>query len=167
MSVTDLRFALPALAAAFTLAASGAAAQAPALQPQKRADIAAKLEAEYKNVDSNGDGTLDAAEIQAAQAKAAQAASDALSKRLETEFVKLDTNNDKQLSLAEFKAAAAARPSNSPAEVMEQMDKNKDGKVTVEEYRDRALVAFDRLDTNKDGTVSVEEQRAAAAPNRR
>ena len=42
-----------------------------------------------------------------------------------------------------------------------QLDKNKDGRVSADEYRAPALARFDTADTNKDGTLSQAEREAA------
>ena len=44
---------------------------------------------------------------------------------------------------------------------MEGWDANRDGSVTLVEYRAGKLVNFDRMDTDKDGIVSAAEMRAA------
>ena len=46
---------------------------------------------------------------------------------------------------------------------MAQLDKNKDGKISTDEYRAPVLARFDRADTNKDGTISATERQAANA----
>ena len=47
---------------------------------------------------------------------------------------------------------------------VQQLDTNKDGSISAEEYRNGTLVQFDKLDTNHDGIVSAAE---AGAANRR
>ena len=117
-----------------------------------------------KVIDTNGDGTLSAAEIQAAEAKVQQQRIVALRGRVDAEFTKLDTNKDGVLSKAEFMAAAPQASAATPngAAIVAQLDKNKDGKVTVDEYRAPVLVRFDALDKNHDGTLSAAERQAAA-----
>ena len=85
--------------------------------------------------------------------------------RLQAEFNKLDTDRSGQLSLAEFRAAAPApkAPGAASATAMQQLDANKDGKISADEYRTPILAAFNSVDTNKDGTVSVQERQQAAA----
>ena len=69
------------------------------------------------------------------------------------------------MSKAEFMAAAPQASASQPngAAIVAQLDKNKDGKVTADEYRAPVLVRFDALDTNHDGTLSAAERQAAAA----
>ncbi|HEU0311292.1 MAG TPA: EF-hand domain-containing protein [Sphingomicrobium sp.] len=139
--------------------AGGTAAQ----QPPTRAQVSAQLDANFKAIDTNGDKSLNAAEIEAAQARSVAQAKATIAQRLEAEFARMDGNKDGQLSLAEFKAAAPD-PKTAPAsELLGQIDRNKDGKVSLEEYRATPLANFDRLDTNKDGTISAQEQSAARA----
>ena len=158
--------ASPALATAAAPAAAPKAA-APAAQPSQaitRAAMTKQLEAQFKAIDTNGDGTLSAAEVGAAELKILQQRAAAVRQRLEAEFNKLDTNHDGQLSKAEFMAAAPSAPTTAPngAPVVAQLDKNKDGKVTVQEYEAPILSRFDSLDLNHDGVISDAERKAAA-----
>ena len=147
---------------ALSLAAPGISAPAPA------APSAPTRAAVVKNISANGDGVLNAAELQAAEAKGLQQRLAALRGKLEGEFTKLDTNKDGQLSKAEFMAAApqtAGTPNG--AALLTQLDKNKDGKITPDEYEAPVLARFDALDTNHDGTLSATERQAAAAQAQR
>ena len=64
----------------------------------------------------------------------------------------------------EFMAAAPNSPATAPngAAILGQLDKNKDGRISADEYRAPQLAAFDRIDSNKDGTLSVAERQAVA-----
>jgi Ca2+-binding EF-hand superfamily protein len=168
-----LLVALGAAAPAIATAAAPAAAQstpAPAQNaPATRAGLLKGMDVNFKAIDSNGDGTLSAAELQAAEVKVQQRRIATLRGRVEAEFTKLDTNKDGQLSKAEFMAAApatASTPANGGA-LLTQLDKNKDGKVSVDEYRAPVLARFDTLDTNHDGTLSDAEKKAAEARTKR
>ena len=66
-----------------------------------------------------------------------------------------------QLSKDEFRSVAAPRMAQMSASALQQLDKNKDGKVSPAEFNGPALAAFDRVDTNKDGTISPEERQKA------
>jgi Ca2+-binding EF-hand superfamily protein len=158
--------AAPALAtAAAAPAAAPAPAAKPAAQPQNRATLAKNLDANFKAIDTNGDGSLNAAELTAAEGKVQQQRIAALRARFEADFTKLDTNKDGVLSKAEFMVAApqtSASPPNGAA-IVAQLDKNKDGKVTADEYRGPVLGRFDQVDTNHDGVLSDAEKKAAAA----
>jgi Ca2+-binding EF-hand superfamily protein len=162
--------ASPALATAAAPApAKPAAAPAkPAAQALTRAALTRQLDGTFKAVDTNGDGTLSAQEIGAAELKVLQQRASAVRGRLDAEFTKLDTNKDGQLSKAEFMAAAPTGPTAAPngAPALAQLDKNKDGKVSLDEYRAPRLAVFDKADTNHDGTISAAEQQALAKSRR-
>jgi Ca2+-binding EF-hand superfamily protein len=127
------------------------------------------LDANFKTIDTNGDGTLSAAELQAAEAKVQQQRIAQIRARVDAEFTKLDTNKDGQLSKAEFMAAAPVAPSTAAngAAIVTQLDKNKDGKVSADEYRAPVLTRFDSLDSNHDGTISPAERQAATSKSKR
>jgi Ca2+-binding EF-hand superfamily protein len=105
---------------------------------------------------------LDANEVSAAQQKEVQQARAAEQQRLDAEFTKLDTNHDGQLSKAEFMAAAPPVQARATAQqIVAQVDANKDGKVSLQEYESGPMASFNRLDANHDGTVTPQEIQAA------
>jgi Ca2+-binding EF-hand superfamily protein len=114
-------------------------------------------------MDTNHDGSLSLAEVQAAQAKEAQQVRAALQAKLRAAFNQLDTNKDGQLSWPEFAAqGAAVKLSQPPAtQVLQSLDTNHDGKVSAAEFRASKLPAFDKADLNHDGTVTPDEERRA------
>ena len=156
--------AVPALATATQATAPRAAAPA-AQAPPTRAMIVKNLEATFKSIDTNGDGTLSAAELGAAEGKVQQRRLVQLRAQYDANFAKLDTNKDGQLSKSEFMVAAPRTPATAPngANLVTQLDRNKDGKIGADEYRAPALARFDAFDTNKDGTISDAERQAAQA----
>ncbi len=129
-------------------------------QPLTRAQTAAQLDASFKAADSNGDKMLSLAEIEAVQKIRMARISANFDKRLDAEFGRLDTNKDGQLSLAEFKAGAPGPRMTPASQLLAQVDRDKDGKISPEEHRAGPLANFDRVDKNKDGTLSAEEQAA-------
>ncbi|HMI39877.1 MAG TPA: hypothetical protein VK485_01445 [Sphingomicrobium sp.] len=149
-----------------TAGKAGAAASGP--KPIARTDIVRELNADYKNVDTNGDGAVVLSEIQAAQARSQKAADTIYDKRRDATFQKLDTNKDGQLSAAEFNAGSPPpqmkRP--APAAILQQLDANKDQKVTQAEFGAIMLGQFDRADTNHDGVVTPDEQQKARTARR-
>jgi Ca2+-binding EF-hand superfamily protein len=144
--------------------ASAAGAQAPAQAQQQisKVDFTKNIDTRFAALDTNRDGSVSKAEIEAAQAKALQEAQADQQQRMEAEFNKLDTNHDKSLSLAEFKAAAPApTAAETPDQMIAAMDTNKDGKISAAEYRAQPLANFDKADANHDGVLTAQELAAA------
>ena len=144
-----------------TALATPATAQDKPTQMVTRASLTAQLQANFKALDANGDGSIDAKEADAANASAATRAEAKVSAEMDADFTRLDTNKDKQLSLAEFKAMAPKVNPVAAAQSIGRMDSNKDQKLSFSEFSGVPLAAFDRLDTNKDGTISDAERTAA------
>lgn len=162
--------AAPAVASAAQTAPPRAGAPAAAAQPSPtRAAMVRNVDANFKSIDSNGDGSLSATELGAAEGKVQQQRIAQLRTRFEGDFTKLDTNKDGQLSRAEFMAAAPRTSASAPngAKIVAQLDKNKDGKVSADEYRSPILTRFDALDANRDGTLSPAERQAAATARKK
>ena len=136
----------------------------PAAKTPTRADIIRSADATFAKVDTNGDKSLNKAEVDAAEARRAQQASQNVQSRISQEFTKLDTDKNGSLSLAEFRAAAPTVKINPNAsqQAISRLDTNQDGKIGADEYRAPMLAAFDRADTNKDGTLSADERSKAA-----
>ncbi len=158
-----------AFAAALTLAPAAAAAaqgaapaNAPAT-PVTRAQLNARLEADYTNLDSNKDGKVGADEIKARLKKGAETELATLSKERDATFASLDANKDGSISRVEFNAKAELPKIGEPdaAPVLARFDGNKDGQITRDEFRGPTLANFDKLDADKDGTLSLNEQSAA------
>jgi len=158
----------PAANAQASVSAGKASPAASGPKPIARADIVRELNADYKNVDTNGDGAVVLSEIQAAQARSQKAADTLYGKRRDATFLKLDTNKDGQLSAAEFNAGSPPpqmkRP--APAAILQQLDANKDQKVTQAEFGAIMLGQFDRADANHDGVVTPDEQQKARTARR-
>lgn len=155
--------ATPAAAAAQTAAPRPGTA-APAAQPTpNRATLLRNLDNNFKQIDTNGDGTLAATELAAAEAKANTQRMNTMRAQVEARFGQLDTNKDGQLSKAEFMVVAPNRPATvgNGLNLLTPLDKNRDSKVTLDEYRSPVLVRFDQMDTNKDGQISPAERQAA------
>ena len=56
---------------------------------------------------------------------------------------------------------AVAPPPPNATPVFSQSDLNRDGRITLIEFRTAKLANFDRMDTDKDGIVTVPEMKAA------
>lgn len=143
--------------------ASIAGAQAANQTPRSvsRADFAKNIDTRFAATDGNHDGVITKDELAAAEARALQRAGAVQQSRLEAEFKKLDTNHDNRLSLDEFKAAAPARKAGTGDRLLARFDTNKDGKVTIAEYRAPQLANFDKADTDRNGTLTAQEAQAA------
>ena len=108
-------------------------------------------------MDSNHDGKLVKAEIEASQHAAAM---QEIMRRNAAAFAELDRDHNGQLSPAEFSQFHATPPPPNAAPMLQQFDTSKDGAISLVEFRAATLANFDRLDTDKNGVVSAAEMRA-------
>lgn len=99
-----------------------------------------------QRLDTNGDGLLQKAELQAF---------------LDTQFEAADTNNDGALSQDEIRAQFASMRDQRFEERFAALDVDKSGDLTAEELKGRSPRLFERADANKDGVVTLEELRNA------
>jgi len=126
--------------------------------PVPRTDFIKTMDVEFARMDANKDNVVTKVEIE--QYQRANSLAEARSK-VRALFVQLDTDKNGQLSTAEFdKMAVTTAPPNA-APVLGPNDLNRDGKITLVEFRTAKLSNFDRMDADKDGVVSVAEMRAA------
>jgi Ca2+-binding EF-hand superfamily protein len=159
--------------AALMLAAMPVAGLAAAAQPNTtgdldkaitKAEISAKLDSDYADMDADHDGKVTAAEIDARLVKSAEAKLEAIKKERDAAFARLDVNSDGNISRAEFEEKAKLptikKPDAQP--FMAEFDANKDGAITLEEFRTPTLANFAAMDANHDGTVTPAEARAPA-----
>ena len=124
-----------------------------------RKDVERTLDENFGKSDVNNDGFLSDQELRQAAGRVGQQ----LASRMEQEFRTLDKDKNGQLSLQEFQAVAAARTAQLSANALQQLDANKDGKISPAEFKSQPLGAFDRIDANKDGTLSADEKQKAQA----
>lgn len=153
-----LAFGFAALASA-SPALAQQPGQAPAQQPIGRADFVAQMDAEFRRLDRDGSGVVLPAEIVATQREVAQA--EAI-RQNQVVFAGLDKDGNGALSPQEF--AALANPDAiavSADPLMQQFDTDKDGSITLVEYRIATQANFDRIDTDRDGVVTPVEMQAA------
>lgn len=102
----------------------------------------------FEKLDTNGDGQISRAEMEARHSDRIAAA---------------DANGDGALSLEELQARAGERAKKHAEKMMERRDANGDGVLSGEELAagPRAEKRFDRVDTNGDGSISQAEFDAA------
>ena len=119
---------------------------------QAKAELGKTLNGEFAELDSNKDGNLTAAEIDA-KVKVPDAGKKSVAR--------LDKNKDAKISLGEYTAQAAnLEAAVDPDRLLAQWDANRDKVVTREEFVATVLARFDGFDANKDGTVTAEEASA-------
>ena len=142
--------------------ATAAAAQdtaPPAPEPLTRQTFIAQMDAEFKRLDGDGNGMVVAEEIVASQQQDARA--EAIRQNQQV-FAQLDQDGNGMLSPQEF--AALANPSAIPVDatpLMTQFDTDRDGIITLVEYRISTQANFDRVDSDRDGVITDMEMRAA------
>lgn len=72
-------------------------------------------------------------------------------------FKRLDTNGDGAIDAADFKARSDERAAWETKRRMHVLDKDSDGKVTVEEFTARARQRFGDLDLDRNGKLGSED----------
>lgn len=154
--------------AATTALASAAAAQttsSTAPEPRTRASLIEMLNQRFGQIDSDSDGALTAAELEASQERRAADIKARIARQADENFAKLDVDKNGSLTMEEYRAGAPSVSVNEEkvTEAVGTLDGDKDGKVSKDEFGRIALAAFDRLDANKDGTVTAEERQKAMA----
>ncbi|MGC6330485.1 EF-hand domain-containing protein [Rhizorhabdus sp. FW153] len=151
--------------------------------PKTRAEAQTRVTEMFKRLDTNGDGFVTKAEMDASRAKMREAFAERRDERRGEKFAKLDKDGSGSVSKDEFLAPPPPPP---PGEGdgprgrhkgmkrhhggmmmggggfwFDRADANKDGKVSLAEAQSSALAMFDKVDSNRDGTISPDEQRAA------
>lgn len=156
---------VPLMLIALPAAALAQAVAEEAPTPVAKADLTAELDADYADLDANGDGKVEPDEINARLNKSATEQLAELAKQRDAAFARYDTDGDGAISQAEFEAQAKLPdvPTPDPKPFLARFDADKDGSISKEEFRAPTLGNFDRMDANKDGTLSVAEQKAAEA----
>jgi hypothetical protein len=150
------------------LASVGIAFSAPtsAQTPQKpipRAQYLQIVDGRFSAADTNHDGYVTAAEIEAQRQRDLQQVKANMAKQLQDAFKRLDTNHDGKLTLDEFMASApTVKSTETPQEMIARLDTNHDGKISADEFRNPEIAKFNRVDANHDGIVTPQEQQAAA-----
>ena len=118
-------------AAALMVLPGSALAQQAAPQSISKTAFMTTMQSEFTQIDTNKDGAVSTAELDAARSKAL---ADAIQRRSAAAFAQLDADKNGSLSQAEF--ARAMKPSGKlPASPLVAMDSNKDGKISAAEYK--------------------------------
>ena len=157
---------------------------------QTRAKVITRTQRAFAMLDTNHDGVLDQAELAAAGRNwdgAAGGGANANADRpmpmdRNAMFDMIDTNHDGNISRDEFARApmnhgmsggmgggghggmgGGGGAGGGMARMWSMADANHDGRVTLKEATDMALMRFDRMDANHDGQVTPEERAAARA----
>ena len=108
----------------------------------------------FSRADTNGDGKLSRAEVEKAMA------------HLLGKFDRIDTNKDGQLSRGELNAWKKAHRGERQAKAAERFrhaDTDGDGAISraeAEKHAPRLAKKFDQIDSNKDGKLTQDELRA-------
>ncbi len=117
-------------------------------QPLTRAELNAQLDKRFAAIDTNGNGQIEAAEMQAAK----EARKAKWAERREARAADGTAKPAREKRSGQW---AGKRGGDRP-----QMDANGDGIITRAEFGARALQWFDAADTNRDGVVTPEERAA-------
>jgi hypothetical protein len=116
-----------------------------------RAEVSAKINERFAQLDTDGDGKVSESELAAIR--------DA---RRAERFDRLDTNGDGSLSRAEMDAAHQKRAEGrgkrgawaTDGKMHARLDANGDGEITKADIEARAFKHFERMDSNGDGTIT-------------
>jgi hypothetical protein len=130
----------------------------PTAVPVPRTAFIQTMDAEFRKMDADKNNLVTGTEIEQFQRAVSYLEAQA---RVRTLFAQLDTDRNGQLSPTEFGKLAVAPAPPKAAPILGQADLNRDGKITLVEYRTAKLANFDRMDTDKDGIVSLAEMKAA------
>lgn len=99
-----------------------------------------------EKLDTDGDGAITKAEVEAAKA---------------AKFAEADANGDGSLTMAEleaFKEAERTRRMEAMKQRMfEKSDTNGDGAISLDEFESRGAPMFERADADGDGVISADE----------
>ena len=146
--------------AAALLASAGPLFAQAGASTMSRAVFESKVGAEFAEMDTNKDGSVNKAEVEAWQAKTAAEIATARNKAI---FARLDADKNGSISAAEFGKLGPAVTKPNSAPLMASVDANKDGKITKAEHTAAVNARFNQMDGNKDGVLTEAEARASAA----
>jgi hypothetical protein len=111
--------------------------------PQDIMAFVARAEALMERFDTDGDGTVTQAEIDAARA---------------AELAEYDADGDGNLTLEEYQAFWLDRVYERMVDSFQALDANGDGEITVEEFNAGLANIVARLDQNGDGGLNADDR---------
>jgi Ca2+-binding EF-hand superfamily protein len=151
-----------------------------AMQPMTRAEVIQRVQEHFAMLDTNQDGFVTQAEMDAAKGAMHGKMMQHREQRGDAMFDRMDANHDGSISRSEFDAAhqaMAARIGDNGhrmgmglsmmhgasmgAHLFAMADADKDGRVSLQEATNAAAAHFDQADANHDGTLTPDEMRAA------
>jgi Ca2+-binding EF-hand superfamily protein len=137
---------------------------------RNRAQLVARLDAQFDKLDTNHDGFVSADERAAVR-----------NARIARRFQRLDADRNGSISLAEMQAGhkdGGVAPGNQRGKrgshgmrggrgggmhAWPAMDADKDGRISKAEFEARALTRFDRADTDRNSVLTAAERQASRA----
>lgn len=149
---------VPGVASSQAAAQRTAAPAATGPVPVPRGTFISTMDTEFRKMDADKNGILTKKEVEDFDRAMLGIAIDNRRRAL---FAALDADHNGVLTPQEFARLQLPAPQINIAPLFAQNDLNKDGQITLVEYRTAKLANFDRMDTDKDGVVSPAEMKAA------
>jgi Ca2+-binding EF-hand superfamily protein len=123
---------------------SGDVAGGPTLEERRN-----RAKAEFQNLDTNRDGSIDRAEAEAV---------------VHSEFNQYDTDRDNKVTEPELRLIVQRSLARETAERQQIEQRRRQGMLPIHEFIDMQLREADKLDKNNDGKVSQQEYLVLAGP---
>lgn len=120
----------------------------------------AAVDKRFVTIDANGSGSLDTAELDAAQQRIVARIAEQRRNIATANFAAADADGDGAVTLSEWINAAAAAPISvwTGAQLLTSLDTDRNGIVSLDEYRASQLERFNERDTDGDGAVGAGER---------
>ena len=151
-----------------------------AMQPMTRAGIVQMVQQHFTMLDTNKDGFITKAEMDAGKSAMKDRRASRKEERGAKMFDRMDSNHDGSITRQEFDSAHQAmagrmdghgrrgmhrmgmmHAAGMGGRMFDMADADKDGRVSLQEATTAAAAHFDRADTNHDGTITPDEMRSA------